>query len=80
MVSIWPQCSTRITFNLANIITGGPIALEGMPPTDGFLVGIVCLPPTLASPLTDAVVMHGVGNTGNEGLNLQRDWILYNIS
>lgn len=74
-----PKWSVKITPKLANFISGDPIALERIPPTDGFLVGIVCLPPALASTLTDAVVMYVIGNR-RQGLNLQRDWILYNIS
>ena len=64
----------------ANIIPRIPTALEGMLPTDGLLAGIVCLSPTLAGPLRDAVVAHVVGNMEDEGLNIQRDWILYSIS
>ena len=55
---------------MANIIPGNPIALEGMPPTDGLLTGIVCLSPALASSLRDAVVAHVVGNMVDEGLNI----------
>ena len=51
-----------------------------MPPTDGFLAGIVRLSPTLAGSLRDAVVAHVVGNMENEGLNIYRDRILYSIS
>ena len=54
---------------VANIIPGSPIALEGMPPTDGFLAGIVHLSPTLACSLRDAVVAHVVGNIDDEYLN-----------
>ena len=54
---------------MANIIPGGPVALEGMP-TDGLLVGIECLSPTLVGSLRDAVVAHVVGNTEDEGLNI----------
>ena len=46
------------------------IALEGMPPTDGLLAGIVCLSPALVSSLRDAVVVYVVGNTEDEGLNI----------
>ena len=45
------------------------IALEGMPPTDGLLAGIVCLSPTLAGSLRDAIVAHVVGNM-EDGLNI----------
>ena len=55
---------------MANIIPGSPIALEGMPPTDGLLAGIVCLSPTLAGPLRGAVVAHVVGNMEDAGLNI----------
>ena len=65
---------------MANIIPGSPIALEGMPRTDGLLEGIVCLSPALAGPLRDAVVAHVVGDMEEEGLNIQRDWISYSIS
>ena len=65
---------------MANTITGSPIALEGMPPTDELLAGIVCLSPALAGSLRDAVVAHVVGNMEDEDLNIQRDWILHSIS
>ena len=55
---------------MANIIPGSPIALEGMPPTDGLLAGIVCLSPTLACSLRVAVLAHVVGNLEDEGLNI----------
>ena len=64
---------------MANIVPGRPIALEGMPPTDGLLAGIVCLTPTLVDSLRDAVAAHVVRNREDEGLNI-RDWILYSIS
>ena len=54
---------------MADIITGSPIALEGMP-TDGLLAGIVCLLPTLAGSLRDADVVHVVGNMEDKGLNI----------
>ena len=65
---------------MTNLVPGSPIALEGMPPTDGFLAGIVRLSPDLGGSLRDAVVAHIVGNMENEGLNTYRDWILYSIS
>ena len=65
---------------MTNLVPGSPIALEGMPPTDGFLAGIVRLSPTLAGSLRDAVVAHVVGNMENESLNIYRDQILYSIS
>ena len=51
---------------MANIIPGSLIALEGMPPTDGLLAGIVCLSPTLAGSLRDAGVAHVVGDMGDK--------------
>ena len=68
-----------LTPKVANIIPGSPIAFEGMP-TDGLLAGIVCLSPTLAGSLRNADVAHVVGNMEDEGLNIQKDWILYSIS
>ena len=65
---------------MANIIPRSPTALEGMPPTDGLLAGLVCLSPTLAGSLRDAVVAHVVGNMEDEGLNIYSDWILHSIS
>ena len=64
---------------MTNIILRSPVALEGMPPTDGLLAGIVCLTPTLVDSLRDAVAAHVVRNREDEGLNI-RDWILYSIS
>ena len=55
---------------MANIIPGNLVALEGMPPKDGLLTDIVCLSPTLAGPLRDAVVEHAVGNMEDERLNI----------
>ena len=55
---------------MANITSVRPIALEGMPPTDGLLAGIVCLSPTLECSLRDAVVEHAVGNMEDERLNI----------
>ena len=55
---------------MANIILRSPVALEGMPPIDGLLAGIVCLSPTLAGSFRDAVVKHVVGNTEDEGLHI----------
>ena len=54
---------------MTNIIPGSPIAFEGMP-TDGLLAGIVCLSPTLAGSLRDAIVAHVVGNMEDESLNI----------
>ena len=55
---------------MANIIHGSPIALKGMPPTDGLLADIVCLSSTLVGSLSDAVIAHVVGNMEDEGLNI----------
>ena len=55
---------------MANIIPGNPIALEGMPPTNGLLAGILCLSPTLVGSLKDADVAQVVGNMEDEGLNI----------
>ena len=54
---------------VANVVPGSPIALEGMPPTDGLLAGIVCLSPALTGSLRN-VVAHVVGNMEDEGLNI----------
>ena len=50
---------------MVNIIPGSPIALEGMPPADELLAGIMCLSPALAGSLRDAVVAL-VGNMEDE--------------
>ena len=55
---------------MANIIPGSPVALEGMPPTDRLLAGIVCLSPAVVGSLRDAVVARVVGNIEDEGLNI----------
>ena len=55
---------------MANIISGSPIALEKMPPTDGLIAGTVCLSPSLAGSLRGAVLAHVVGNVEDEGLNI----------
>ena len=65
-----PKRPARLNAKMANIIPGSPIALEGMPPTDVPLAGIVCLSPTLAGSLRDAVVAHVVGNMVDDGLNI----------
>ena len=54
---------------MANILPGSPIAFEGMP-TDGLLAGIVCLSPTLAGSLRNAIVAYVVGVMEDEGLNI----------
>ena len=64
-----PKWPAGLTPKVANIIPGSPIALEGMP-ADGLLTDIVCLSPTLAGPLRDAVVARVVGNMEDEGLNI----------
>ena len=64
---------------MANIIPGSSIALEGMP-ADELLAGIVGLSTTLAGSLRDTVVAHMVGNMGDKGPNISRDWIFYSIS
>ena len=64
-----PNGLQGLTPKVANIIPGSPVALEGMP-TDGLLAGVVCLSPTLAGSLRDAVVAHVVGNMEDEGLNI----------
>ena len=51
---------------MVNIIPGSPIALEGMPPTNGLLAGIVCLSPALSGSLRNAVVALVVGNMEDE--------------
>ena len=40
----------------------------------------MCLAPALAGPLRDAGAAYVVGNMEDEGLNIQKDWILYSIS
>ena len=65
-----PKQPAGLTPKVANIIPGSPIALEGMPPTDGLLAGIVGLPPALEGSLRDAVVAHVIGNMEDEGLNI----------
>ena len=65
-----PKQPAGLTPKVANIIPGSPVVLEGMPPTDGLLAGIVCLSPTLECSLRDAVVARVVGNIEDEGLNI----------
>ena len=64
-----PKRPAELTPKVANIIPGSPAALEGMPPTNGLLAGIMCLSPTLAGLLRIAIVAH-VGNMEDEGLNI----------
>ena len=49
-------------------------------PTDELLAGTVCLSPALVGSLRNADVVHVVGNMEDEGLTIQKEWILYNIS
>ena len=65
-----PKRPTGLNPKVANIVPGRPVALEGLPPTDGLLADVVCLLPALAGSLRDAVVAHVVGNTEDEGLNI----------
>ena len=69
-LGIGPKQPAGLTPKVANIVPGNPIALEGMPPTDGLLAGIVGLSPTLAGSMRGAVVAHVVGNIEGEALNL----------
>ena len=62
-----PKGPAGLTPKVAAIIPVRPIALEGMPPTDGLLAGIVCLSPAPAGSLRDADVAHVVGNMEDEG-------------
>ena len=70
MVRFWAQWPVGLTPRVANIIPGSPMALEGMPPTDGLLAGIVGLSPAPKGSLRDAVVAHVVGNMEDEDLNI----------
>ena len=54
---------------MTNIIPGSQTAFEGMS-TDGLLAGIVCLSPTLAGSLRNAIVAYVVGVMEDEGLNI----------
>ena len=55
---------------MAKIISGSPIALEEIPPTDGLLAGTCHLALALAGSLRAAVVAHFVGNMEDEGLTI----------
>ena len=68
-----PKQPAGLTSEVANIIPRSPTALEGMPPTDGLLTGIMCLSPALVDLLRDALVALVAGNTVDEGLNIKRD-------
>ena len=50
----------------SNIIPRSPIAVEGILPTGGLLVGIGCLSPALASLLRNAIVAHVLRNVEHE--------------
>ena len=65
----WPA---GLTSKVATIIPGSPIALEGMPPTDGLLAGTMCVSPPSppAGPVRDAVVAHVIGDMEDEALNI----------
>ena len=65
-----PKWPAALTPKKANIIPGSPVALEGMPPADGLLTGVVCLSPALAASLRDALVGYVVENMEDEGLNI----------
>ena len=65
-----PKQPAGLTPKVANIIPGSPVALEGMPPTDRLLAGIVCLSPTLAGSLRDADGVHVVRNMEDKGMNI----------
>ena len=65
-----PKRPAGLNAKMANIISGSPVALEGMPPTDVPLAGTVCLSPTLVGPLKDTVVAHVAGTMEDEGLNI----------
>ena len=65
-----PKRPAGLSPKVTNLVPGSPIALEGMPPTDGLLAGIVCLSPALAGSLRDAIVAHVVGNMEDEALNI----------
>ena len=65
-----PKQPVGLIPKVANIVPGRPIALEGMPPTGGFLARIVCLSPTLVCPLRNAVVARVVGNVEDKCLNI----------
>ena len=65
MLMVWAQTACR-----ANSQSGKHYPCMGMPPTDGLLADIVCLSPTIAHTLRDAVVARVVGNIEDEGLNI----------
>ena len=64
----WPAGQT-LSLEVANIIPGSSIALEGMP-ADGLLAGIVCLSSALVGSLRNAVDAHVVRSMEDEGLNI----------
>ena len=70
MVGVWAQTACRANSQSGKHYPWKPSCPEGMPPKDGLLTGIVCLSPSLAGPLRDAVVVRVVGNMEEEGLNI----------
>ena len=70
MARIWAQTACWANFQSGKHFLRSPVALEGMPPTDKLLAGIVCLSPTLAGSLRNAVVALAIGNMEDEGLNI----------
>ena len=79
VVRVWAQTACRANSQSSKYYPQKPNCPEGIPPA-GLLADIVCLSPTLAGSMRNAVAAHVVGNMEKEDLNLQRDWILYNIS
>ena len=61
--------ASALTPEVANIIPGSQIVLEGMP-ADGLLAGGVCLSPALVGSPRGAVVAHVVENMEDEGLSI----------
>ena len=70
MIRIWARWPTGLTPKVADIVPGSPIALEGIPPTDGLLAGTCHLALALAGSLRAAVVAHFVGNMEDKGLTI----------
>ena len=67
---VGPKQPSGLTPKVTTIIPGSPIALEGIPPTDWLLKGIMWLSPTLAGSLRN-VVAHVAGNMEDEGLIIE---------
>ena len=65
-----PKWPAGLTLKVVHTIPGSPIALEGMPPTDGLLASIVFLSPILAGSLRDAIAAHVLENMEDEVLNI----------